>query len=111
MKDSHPLQGLHLHLDPTSGIAGDMTVAALVDAGVPGKVVTDAVARMRIPGLTLKFERRARGAYVRRGVVVALAGGRRGQKKKAPPDYEDPPHPGDNPHHRPRARPRHPLPL
>ena len=37
------VQGLHLHFDPCSGVAGDMTVAALGDAGVPEKVVLDAI--------------------------------------------------------------------
>lgn len=64
------LRGLHLHLDPTSGIAGDMTVAALVDAGVPPAVVSDAVAAMGVPGLRVRFETRKRGAYVARGFVV-----------------------------------------
>jgi len=64
------LQGLHLHLEPTSGIAGDMTVAALVDAGVPAKVVTDAVTAMGVRGLRTRFERRRRGGFVGRGFVV-----------------------------------------
>jgi uncharacterized protein (TIGR00299 family) protein len=64
------LQGLHLHLEPTSGIAGDMTVAALVDAGVPAKVVTEAVDAMRVRGLRTRFERRRRGGFVGRGFVV-----------------------------------------
>jgi uncharacterized protein (TIGR00299 family) protein len=64
------LQGLHLHLEPTSGIAGDMTVAALVDAGVPAKVVSEAVGAMGVRGLRTRFERRRRGGFVGRGFVV-----------------------------------------
>jgi uncharacterized protein (TIGR00299 family) protein len=62
--------GLHLHFEPTSGIAGDMAVAALVDLGVPAKVVTDAIASMRVPGLRASFDRRQRGAFMGRGFVV-----------------------------------------
>jgi uncharacterized protein (TIGR00299 family) protein len=68
------LQGLHLHLEPTSGIAGDMAVAALVDAGVPPKVVSDAVGAMGVKGLRTRFERRRRGAFVGRGFVVTWPG-------------------------------------
>ena len=64
------LQGLHLHFDPVSGIAGDMTVAALVDAGVPPKVVIEAVAAIGVRGLRVSFETRRRGAFVGRGFVV-----------------------------------------
>jgi uncharacterized protein (TIGR00299 family) protein len=69
-----PLQGLHLHLEPTSGIAGDMAVAALVDAGVPPKVVTDAVTSMGVKGLRTTFESRRRGAFMARGFVVNWPG-------------------------------------
>jgi uncharacterized protein (TIGR00299 family) protein len=67
-------QGLHLHFDPSSGIAGDMTVGALVDAGVPRAAVTAAVDAMNVPGLTVRFDRRQRGAYVGTGFVVRWPG-------------------------------------
>jgi pyridinium-3,5-bisthiocarboxylic acid mononucleotide nickel chelatase len=68
------LKGLHLHFDPQSGIAGDMTVAALIDAGVPRAVVTGAIAAMRIPDLKVTFERRRRGAFMGTGFVVRWPG-------------------------------------
>jgi uncharacterized protein (TIGR00299 family) protein len=69
-----PLAGLHLHLEPTSGIAGDMAVAALVDLGVPPAVVTAAVSAMGVRGLRVKFGRRQRGAYVGRSFDVGWPG-------------------------------------
>ena len=77
------LQGLHLHLEPTSGIAGDMVVAALVDAGVPPKVVTGAIGAMGVEGLRATFERRRRGAFVGRGFVVTWPGARRRGSQRA----------------------------
>jgi uncharacterized protein (TIGR00299 family) protein len=61
---------VHLHFEPTSGIAGDMAVAALVDAGVPARVVESAVAAMGVRGLRVRFGRRKRGAYVGRSFDV-----------------------------------------
>ena len=79
------LQGLHLHLDPVSGIAGDMTVAALVDAGVPPRVVIEAVAAMGVRGLRVRFETRRRGAFVGRGFIVDEPGAKsRGAHEHGP---------------------------
>lgn len=71
-------KGLHLHFDPCSGIAGDMTVAALVDAGVPEKVVAGAVRAVGLRGLKVGFERRKRGAFVGLGFKVDWPGKRHG---------------------------------
>ena len=60
------LRGLHLHFEPTSGIAGDMAVAALVDLGVPATVVTTAIKAMGVRGLRVAFGKRKRGAFVGR---------------------------------------------
>ncbi|HVZ72847.1 MAG TPA: nickel pincer cofactor biosynthesis protein LarC [Polyangia bacterium] len=80
---SDELQGMHLHLEPTSGIAGDMAVAALVDVGVPPKVVTDAIAALGVPGLRASFGRRKRGAFVGRGFDVTWPGAKRKTTTKA----------------------------
>jgi hypothetical protein len=72
------LRGLHVHFDPSSGIAGDMVVAALVDAGVPAKVVADAIAEMGVHGLKVGFEKRRRGAFAGKGFVVHAPGSHHG---------------------------------
>jgi uncharacterized protein (TIGR00299 family) protein len=82
MTTSRAPKGLHLHLDPLSGIAGDMTVAALVDVGVPRAVIVDAIAAMKVPGLTVSFDRRQRGAYVGTGFNVHVPGAPRPAARK-----------------------------
>jgi pyridinium-3,5-bisthiocarboxylic acid mononucleotide nickel chelatase len=67
---------LHLHFEPTSGIAGDMAVAALVDLGVPISVVKGAVDAMGVRGLRVGFGRRKRGAYLGRSFEVTWPGQR-----------------------------------
>jgi pyridinium-3,5-bisthiocarboxylic acid mononucleotide nickel chelatase len=64
------LRGLHLHYDPTSGIAGDMAVAALVSLGVPRAFVTQSVAAIGVSGLSVAFEDRKRGGMMGLGFVV-----------------------------------------
>jgi len=73
------VRGLHLHFEPTSGIAGDMAVAALVDAGVPATVVKGAIEAMGVRGLRVSFGRRKRGAFVGRSFEVTWPG-----KSRAP---------------------------
>jgi uncharacterized protein (TIGR00299 family) protein len=68
------LRGLHLHFEPSSGIAGDMAVAALVDLGVPATVVTSAIKAMGVRGLRVAFGKRKRGAFVGKSFDVTWPG-------------------------------------
>lgn len=54
-------QGLHLHFDCASGIAGDMTLGALLGLGVDEEVVRSALATLGVEGLTLRVSTVTRG--------------------------------------------------
>ncbi|MCA9639836.1 MAG: nickel pincer cofactor biosynthesis protein LarC, partial [Myxococcales bacterium] len=70
-------QGKLLLLDTFSGIAGDMTIAALVDLGVPFAVVREAVATLSLSGFELELASVPAGAIGATHFDVKLeAGGR-----------------------------------
>jgi uncharacterized protein (TIGR00299 family) protein len=57
------------HFDCFSGISGDMTLGALVDAGVPAAAIQDGVASLALP-ITLKFEKVRKGGFAATRAVV-----------------------------------------
>ena len=67
--------GKTLFLDAFSGIAGDMTIAALVDLGVPFEVVQQNVAMLGLAGFALELKPARGGAIggTKFDVLVALA--------------------------------------
>lgn len=54
-------QGLHLHFDCVSGIAGDMTLGALLGLGLDEGVVHSALATLNVKGLTMRVSAVTRG--------------------------------------------------
>ena len=46
-----------LYIDCVGGVAGDMLLAALVDAGAPLVAINDALSKLRVPGLGASVER------------------------------------------------------
>ncbi|MCZ9351031.1 nickel pincer cofactor biosynthesis protein LarC [Streptomyces mutabilis] len=58
------------HLDCTAGVAGDMLLGALVDAGADAGAVVDAVRSLRVPGLDVSVGRARRGGFACTRVTV-----------------------------------------
>ena len=55
--------GAHLHFDCFSGISGDMTLGALIDAGAPFPELVKGLARLGLRGFRLRKHRVQRGAF------------------------------------------------
>jgi uncharacterized protein (TIGR00299 family) protein len=66
------LKGKHLHLDCPSGIAGDMTLGALFDLGVPVEVVKSALAKLPVGGYRLSVEKTLRKGLAGTDVKVLV---------------------------------------
>ncbi|HEX8751452.1 MAG TPA: nickel pincer cofactor biosynthesis protein LarC [Nitrospira sp.] len=69
--------GVHLHFDCFSGISGDMTLGALVDAGAPFAELVKELKRLRMSGFTLRKRRVTRGALSATKVDVIITSGLR----------------------------------
>lgn len=62
------------YLDVTAGVAGDMCLGALVDAGLPLASLTEIVAALGLQGVTLAARRVTQGAFAATKVDVVVAG-------------------------------------
>lgn len=67
----------HLHFDCFSGISGDMTLGALVDAGLPFKELVRGLTLLKIEGYRLARKRVERGAITATKVNVLIEKGLR----------------------------------
>jgi uncharacterized protein (TIGR00299 family) protein len=64
MRNVAELRGCELYFDCFSGVAGDMTLGALLDLGVPEEVVRAELGKLPVAGWRLTRERVQRGALV-----------------------------------------------
>ena len=79
------------HLDCSSGIAGDMFLGACLDLGLPLEILSETVARLRLPGVSVESRKASRGGMAGTRFRV-LSEGR-------PVEGPDPEEKGDSGHH------------
>ena len=75
-----------LHLDTFSGIAGNMFLGALLDAGLPRRALEEGLAGLGVPH-TLRVARVRRGALAARYVEVLVPGASRARRAKSRPAH------------------------
>jgi uncharacterized protein (TIGR00299 family) protein len=68
------LRGCELYFDCFSGVAGDMTLGALLDLGVPEEAVRAELGKLPVRNYTLQRERVKRGALVGTKIHVHVEG-------------------------------------
>lgn len=66
--------GRILFLDAASGVSGDMLVAALVDVGVPFRVIEEAASGLGLDGFRVALAERVRSGIAARGFEVLVEG-------------------------------------
>src|SRR6202008_1038958 len=59
------------YIDATAGVAGDMLLAALLDAGADAERVRGAIASLGVPGLGLRTEAARRGGLARLRAAIS----------------------------------------
>jgi uncharacterized protein (TIGR00299 family) protein len=91
-----PVTGRIAFLDAPSGIAGDMLLGALVDAGLPLEVLEAVPRALGLAGVEVLARRVTRGVLAATKVDVRVDG-----------HEEGPPQPGAHPHVHPHEHPHH----
>ena len=82
------LRGCELYFDCFAGIAGDMTLGALLDLGVPEEAVRAELGKLPVKGYRLTTERVQRGALVGTKIHVVIEGAKGDRDRDRDYDYD-----------------------